>query len=113
MAPSIPGPIVFLVDCPTESHLQELLSVEHLNCYCPDFSDPLVSSKVVSCIIHLSPASVVSRPNYQNWMKRFGSTQHISAGHERLVWLSPRRFSWFSPSLLLNSLVLLVFAGRT
>lgn len=29
--PSIPGPIVFIVDCPTESHARVLLSSESLN----------------------------------------------------------------------------------
>ena len=91
MDPSIPGPIVFLVDCPSESHLQQLLHIEYLNSYFADFSGPPESSKVVSCIIHLSPASVVSSPNYQNWMKRFGSAQHIMAGHERFVCLKKEK----------------------
>lgn len=84
MAPSVPGPIVFLVDCPTQSHLQELLSVDYLNNYYDDFACPPESTKVVASVIHLSPTSVVSSQNYQKWMKRFGSTQHIMAGHERL-----------------------------
>ncbi|XP_058006065.1 tRNAse Z TRZ4, mitochondrial isoform X2 [Hevea brasiliensis] len=83
MGPSIPGPIVFLVDCPTESHMQELLSIQSLHSY---YADYLVSSpenvKTVTCIIHLSPPSVISSPNYQNWMKNFGSAQHIMARHE-------------------------------
>ncbi|KAM6595021.1 hypothetical protein CsatA_002724 [Cannabis sativa] len=79
MDSSLPGPIVLLVDCPNESHLQQLLSTDHLNNYFTDFSGSTGSSKVVNCIIHLSPAS----PKYQNWMKRFGSAQHIMAGHER------------------------------
>ncbi|PON46911.1 tRNase Z endonuclease [Parasponia andersonii] len=83
LGPSVPGPIVFLVDCPTESHLQQLLSIEYLSSYFADFSGQPESSKVVSCIIHLSPAAVVSSPIYQTWMKRFGSAQHIMAGHER------------------------------
>ncbi|KAF3637246.1 hypothetical protein FXO38_23802 [Capsicum annuum] len=34
MEPSIPGPIVLLVDCPTLSHLEELLSLQSLTpCY--------------------------------------------------------------------------------
>ncbi|XP_030494096.2 tRNase Z TRZ3, mitochondrial isoform X1 [Cannabis sativa] len=85
MDPSLPGPIVVLVDCPKESYLQQLLSTEHLNNYFADFSGLPESSKVVSCIIHLSPASVVNSPKYQNWMKRFGSAQHIMAGHERFA----------------------------
>lgn len=83
MDPSIPGPIVFLVDCPMESHLQELLSMQCLSSYYADFSGPLENAKVVTCVIHLGPASLISSPNYQSWMKRFGSAQHILAGHER------------------------------
>ncbi|TYG97928.1 hypothetical protein ES288_A10G077200v1 [Gossypium darwinii] len=82
MDPPVPGPIVILVDCPTESHLQELLSIECLNGYYTDVSSHLTeSTKMVNCVIHLSPASVVSSPNYQKWMKKFGSAQHIMAGH--------------------------------
>ena len=84
MGPPVPGPIVFLVDCPTESHVQELLSIECLNGYYTVVSGHLTeSTKTVNCIIHLSPASVVSNPNYQKWMKKFGSAQHIMAGHEK------------------------------
>ncbi|XP_030969986.1 tRNAse Z TRZ4, mitochondrial-like isoform X2 [Quercus lobata] len=36
MGPSVPGPIVLLVDCPTESHLQELLCVQSLSSYYVD-----------------------------------------------------------------------------
>ncbi|KAK9266804.1 hypothetical protein L1049_025277 [Liquidambar formosana] len=83
MGPSSPGPIVLLVDCPTESHSQELLSIQSLSCYYTDsLGNPPESAKTVNCVIHLSPASVISIPNYQKWMKRFGTAQHIMAGHE-------------------------------
>ncbi|KAJ6711510.1 ZINC PHOSPHODIESTERASE ELAC PROTEIN 2 [Salix purpurea] len=83
MDPSVPGPIVLLVDCPTESHVQELLSTESLNSYYVDFSgNPTQIGKTVNCIIHLSPASVTRSPTYQKWMKKFGPAQHIMAGHE-------------------------------
>ncbi|XP_062156167.1 tRNAse Z TRZ4, mitochondrial [Alnus glutinosa] len=84
MGPSVPGPIVFLVDCPTESHLEKLLSIQSLSSYYADHSGNLPDgSKTVTCIIHLSPASVISSCNYQKWMNRFGSAQHILAGHEK------------------------------
>ncbi|OMO66621.1 zinc phosphodiesterase ELAC protein 2-like protein [Corchorus olitorius] len=83
MDPPVPGPIVFLIDCPTESHVQELLSTECLNGYYTDVSGKLTeSSKTVNCVIHLSPASVVNSPNYQKWMKKFSSAQHVMAGHQ-------------------------------
>ncbi|KAL5729098.1 ribonuclease Z [Ranunculus cassubicifolius] len=81
--PSIPGPIVLLVDCPTVPHLQELLSIQSLSCYYADSVDPQSENvKSVNCIIHLSPSSVTMTNTYQNWMKRFGGAQHIMAGHE-------------------------------
>lgn len=80
MGPSVPGPIVILVDCPTESHLEALLSVQSLSSY---YDDSMGNN--VTCIIHLSPASIISCSKYQKWMKKFGSTQHIIAGHERLA----------------------------
>lgn len=83
MGPSVPGPIVLLVDCPTESHVLQLLSAQSLSSYYADLSDdPPKCAKTVNCIIHLSPASVTGTSNYQKWMKRFGAAQHIMAGHE-------------------------------
>ncbi|XP_021862861.2 tRNase Z TRZ3, mitochondrial [Spinacia oleracea] len=84
MDPSIPGPIVVLVDCPTTSHFQNLLSVDSLNIHYADCSSKFPEkAKPVNCVIHLSPSSVSSSPAYQVWMKRFGDAQHIMAGHER------------------------------
>uniref|UniRef100_A0A803MN56 ribonuclease Z n=1 Tax=Chenopodium quinoa TaxID=63459 RepID=A0A803MN56_CHEQI len=84
MDPPIPGPIVLLVDCPTASHLQNLLSVDFLNKFYTDFSGNLSeNTRAVACVIHLSPSSVASSLAYQNWMKRFGDALHIMAGHER------------------------------
>ncbi|CAH2053559.1 unnamed protein product [Thlaspi arvense] len=77
MGPSVPGPVVLLVDCPTESHAEELLSIPSLKRFYSTDRD-----KLVNCIIHLSPASVTNSPTYQSWMKRFLSAQHILAGHE-------------------------------
>lgn len=82
MGPSLPGPIVLLIDCPTESHVLGLLSAESLNSYYADFSVDPQCAKTVNCIVHLSPVSVTGTSNYQKWMKRFGSAQHIMAGHE-------------------------------
>ncbi|XP_060176784.1 tRNAse Z TRZ4, mitochondrial-like isoform X2 [Lycium barbarum] len=80
MGPPIPGPIVLIVDCPTEPHAQELLFAQALDAY---YTDPQSNSpeatKVVNCIIHLSPATVVSTPVYEKWMSKFGSAQHIMA----------------------------------
>ncbi|KAL5156620.1 tRNAse Z TRZ4, mitochondrial [Glycine soja] len=83
LGPSVPGPIVLLVDCPTESHLEALLSMQSLASYCDQTDNLPEAGKSVTCVIHLTPASVVSCSNYQKWMKKFGSAQHIMAGHEK------------------------------
>ncbi|KAE9467863.1 hypothetical protein C3L33_00244, partial [Rhododendron williamsianum] len=67
LGPSVPGPIVLIVDCPTSSHLPELLSLHSLSSYYGDMSgNPPETSKAVNCIIHLSPAAVTNTKDYQN-----------------------------------------------
>lgn len=83
MDPSIPGPVVLVVDCPTESHLEALLSAKSLDTYGDQAGNLPKAGKSVSCVIHLTPESVVCCSNYQNWMKTFSSAQHIMAGHEK------------------------------
>ncbi|AQK91180.1 tRNase Z TRZ3, mitochondrial [Zea mays] len=80
LGPSIPGPTVLLVDCPTQYHMPELFSLHPLSCFYED--SPEQSGKKVNCIIHLGPSPVTRSVDYQNWMKKFGATQHIMAGHE-------------------------------
>ncbi|GAB2250152.1 hypothetical protein Droror1_Dr00013511 [Drosera rotundifolia] len=83
MDPAIPGPIVLIVDCPTTSHLQYLLNMDSLSTYFRDASgNPSGSESEVTCVIHLSPSSVASMPEYERWMKRLDSAQHIMAGHQ-------------------------------
>lgn len=77
MGPSLPGPVVILVDCPTEFHLQQLISLQSFHRY---YANSL--EKTVNCMIHLTPASVASTSDYHNWMGKFGEVQHIMAGHE-------------------------------
>ncbi|KAI3879587.1 hypothetical protein MKW92_017985 [Papaver armeniacum] len=76
MGPTIPGPIVLLVDCPTLSHLRDLISLQSLNSYYDGV-------KIVNCVIHLSPSSVTMTAEYDTWMRRFGGAQHIMAGHQK------------------------------
>ncbi|KAH7657828.1 Ribonuclease Z protein [Dioscorea alata] len=83
LGPSSAGPIVLIIDCPTIFHIPDLLSKQSLNCYYVDSGDIAQENiKSVSCIVHMGPASVTKRAEYQKWMKKFGSTQHIMAGHE-------------------------------
>ncbi|KAJ3703724.1 hypothetical protein LUZ61_007429 [Rhynchospora tenuis] len=76
LGPSIPGPIVLIVDCPTLDHAHNLFSLACLNGYYKE------NGKLVNCIIHLGPTAVTSNAEYQQWMMRFGQAQHIMAGHE-------------------------------
>ncbi|KAK6125070.1 hypothetical protein DH2020_041186 [Rehmannia glutinosa] len=90
MGPSVPGPIVLLVDCPTFSHFQELLSLQCLAPYYIDTEyDVSECSKIVNCVIHLTPAFITQTDDYQIWMLKFGAAQHIMAGHEMLFILRP------------------------
>jgi ribonuclease Z len=82
LGPSIPGPIVLLVDCPTQNHMQELFSLQALSSFYESSCDQTESGKKVNCIIHLGPAFVTKSFDYQSWMENFGATQHIMAGHE-------------------------------
>ncbi|XP_055808983.1 tRNAse Z TRZ4, mitochondrial-like isoform X2 [Solanum dulcamara] len=77
VGPTFPGPIVLIVDCPTEPHAQELLSAQALDAYYSDSQSNFTN--VVNCIIHLSPATVVNSPVYEKWMRKFDSAQHIMA----------------------------------
>ncbi|XP_015165885.1 zinc phosphodiesterase ELAC protein 2-like [Solanum tuberosum] len=77
IGPPIPGPIVLIVDCPTEPHAQELFSAQALDVYYSNSESN--STNVVNCIIHLSPATVVNSPVYEKWMRKFDSSQHIMA----------------------------------
>ncbi|OMO83138.1 zinc phosphodiesterase ELAC protein 2-like protein [Corchorus olitorius] len=81
IGPPVPGPIVIIIDCPTDSHAQELLCTQSLNEYYSDSSNQPQATKIVNCFIHLGPASVVNSIAYNKWMKKFGSAQHVMAGH--------------------------------
>ncbi|KHG22626.1 Zinc phosphodiesterase ELAC 2 [Gossypium arboreum] len=82
MGAPVPCPIVIIVDCPTSSHALELISTQSLNDYYSDSSNQSQSGKIVNCVIHLGPASVVNSSHYKKWMKKFSSAQHVMAGHD-------------------------------
>ncbi|KAL1551517.1 tRNAse Z trz4, mitochondrial, variant 2 [Salvia divinorum] len=125
MGPSVPGPIVLLVDCPTLSHFRDLLTVQCLTSYYVDTANEVIEgSKIVNCVIHLTPLSVARTDDYQMWMSKFGAAEHIMAGHEmkniqvpilkasarlaaRLNYLSPQFFPspgfWTLPNMGLPS----------
>ncbi|CAI9773413.1 unnamed protein product [Fraxinus pennsylvanica] len=83
LGPSIPAPIVLIMDCPTPLHLQELLSVQSLTRYFADTAGNVPEiSKNVNCVIHLSPTHITNTSDYQILMSKFGAAQHIMAGNE-------------------------------
>ncbi|KAL6559908.1 tRNAse Z trz4, mitochondrial [Orobanche gracilis] len=83
LGPSVPGPIVLLVDCPSLLHFRDLSSLQCLMPYYIDTAyDVPQGSKLVNCVIHLTPPFVAQTYDYQKWMMRFGAAQHIMAGHE-------------------------------
>ncbi|XP_057773077.1 tRNAse Z TRZ4, mitochondrial-like [Salvia miltiorrhiza] len=83
LGPSVPGPIVLLVDCPTSWHFRDLLTLQCLAPYYVDTANEVLEgSKIVNCVIHLTPLSVTQTDDYRTWMSKFGEAQHIMAGHE-------------------------------
>lgn len=77
---------MLLVDCPTSSHFRDLLCLQCLAPYYVDTANEVLEgSKVVNCVIHLTPLSVAQTDDYQTWMSKFGAAQHIMAGHEMFV----------------------------
>lgn len=89
LGPSVAGPIVLLVDCPTLSHFRELSGLQCLTPYYTDVAnmgcDVSEGSKNVNCVIHLTPGKITQTDDYGKWMSKFGAAQHIMAGHEKLV----------------------------
>jgi len=81
--------------------MPELFSLQPLSCFYED--SPEQSGKKVNCIIHLGPSSVTRSVDYQNWMKKFGATQHIMAGHEMYDSI-PFSFFWMKSILCIDFL---------
>lgn len=79
MEPSVPGPLILMVDCPDEHFVQALTSA-------PAFKN-LVSSPseeegaaAVTCVVHFGPKKVTDLPAYKEWMAGLGDdTTHILA----------------------------------
>ncbi|KAL2612602.1 hypothetical protein R1flu_024294 [Riccia fluitans] len=84
MDPPSPGPVCFIVDCPTLSHVPALIAASGLQ----RFYTPRAEKKV-TCLVHIGPASVTKTTEYQRWMARFDGSQHIMAGHGMVGNVSP------------------------
>lgn len=57
-----------VVECPTEAHLNSLVTNAELTKYDPNVADSEAVS--LSLIVHFTPDSVMQTSAYQEWMKR-------------------------------------------
>lgn len=75
MEPSTPGPLVLVVDCPSDAFIAGLVDTQN------GVGKWAVNEEArvkVACIIHLAPRSVIELPAYQEFIKLFGDgPQHI------------------------------------
>ena len=85
MGPSSPGPITFIVDCPTEGHIASLHAASCLDKFYAGVTDGGgQSEKSVACVVHLAPQDIAHSAEYRAWMAKLGGkTQHLMAGHGR------------------------------
>ncbi|KAL4458182.1 hypothetical protein ABPG75_013047 [Micractinium tetrahymenae] len=67
MEPATPGPVVLVVDCPSETFMPALTSSPQLlECTSGGKRDK------VAVVVHLSPLEVVRLPAYRDWLASFG-----------------------------------------
>ncbi|KAG0093768.1 Zinc phosphodiesterase ELAC protein 2 [Podila epicladia] len=73
-----PGRVFVVVDCPSVSYIPNLVgSTEFTKFYRTKDSTTL---EKVECIVHMAGHAVMTHPQYQAWMQRFGDeTEHIVA----------------------------------
>lgn len=89
MSPSTPGPIVFIVACPSTEHIESLTSSSEMQPgkFGLDKLSPSDGSEKTdigtmpsrTCVMcHLGPRDVLSHPTYRKWCDSFGdTTTHI------------------------------------
>ena len=87
MDPSSPGPIFILVDCPSSEYIPALLTNPVLTSFQVDSSG--VTTKQVTLMVHISPASVTQLTEYRGWMEQFPGARHVLAGHGMLNMAQP------------------------
>eukprot|EP01112_Ceratiomyxa_fruticulosa_P011224 TRINITY_DN3033_c0_g1_i1.p1 TRINITY_DN3033_c0_g1~~TRINITY_DN3033_c0_g1_i1.p1 ORF type:complete len:788 (+),score=138.47 TRINITY_DN3033_c0_g1_i1:160-2523(+) len=81
IGPSLPGPLILIIACPSLNHLPNLISHPVLQKY-----QQLEDKDQVVCVIHSTPYSIVSTKPYVDWMAKFRpNSQHIlmSMPHEK------------------------------
>ena len=81
VADSIPGPVVLVIDCPSEEYLDGHTANDELKSYMSPKTDASQTgaNEKVSCVIHLAPARILRHPIYIEWKKDFpAATTHIA-----------------------------------
>lgn len=89
--PASPGPIVLVIDCPSELYVDDLLASAVFRRYTPSGEDGASASADgaraprVACVVHLGPWAIVSSPRYAAWMQGFAmGTKHLVVHHPTL-----------------------------
>jgi ribonuclease Z len=80
IGPSKPGKVVLIVDAPNIAILHVLIASQRFAPYQNGLSGaaPGKFFEHVTCIVHITPADILTSPPYQEWMNRFhGDTQHV------------------------------------
>lgn len=84
MEPSVPGPLVLMVDCPDEHFVQALTSAPAFKNLVSSSSYPSAEggedAAKIACVVHFGPKAVTDLPAYKEWMTGLGEeTTHILA----------------------------------
>eukprot|EP01125_Pyxidicula_operculata_P016438 TRINITY_DN5659_c0_g1_i1.p1 TRINITY_DN5659_c0_g1~~TRINITY_DN5659_c0_g1_i1.p1 ORF type:complete len:871 (-),score=205.67 TRINITY_DN5659_c0_g1_i1:247-2859(-) len=116
ISPSKPGPVIIIIECPTESHLNSLVSGLQTNDNVNDnnnnkqksLSDYVdgsgKDSSLVSVVVHMTPQHILKSPRYQSWCHSFNkNVEHIFINED--VCAKPMVFtSWCINQTKLNHL---------
>jgi ribonuclease Z len=82
MEPSVPGPLVLMVDCPDEYFVQALINAPAFkNLVSSSSSSECVEGAAkIACVVHFGPKAITDLPAYKEWMAALGEeTTHILA----------------------------------
>ncbi|GAB4820364.1 hypothetical protein N2152v2_007410 [Parachlorella kessleri] len=79
MEPSTPGPVILVVDCPSQEFVEGLVSAPAL----ARWAHPENRDKV-ACVVHLGERGVTRLPAYRAWLASFGGgTTHMLVGESQ------------------------------
>jgi ribonuclease Z len=82
MEPSVPGPLVLMVDCPDDDFVQALINAPAFKNLVSSSSSSEVGEGAakITCVVHFGPKAVTDLPAYKEWMAGLGEeTTHILA----------------------------------